>query len=233
MPRTSQEAYDNAKMIYDILSYCGWHLPAVCACLGNCEVESEYNPWRWQGDYVLPVGDPRITYQNTHAYGLYQQDPAGKYIYNTYAQSLYGYGPNYSDRTGNTFDGSAQTFYLHYICSDTSAGEWGDYWGSPYYMPFAQFIVDEEHSIDFLTETFRVGYERGEASPRRAQAANYWWDVFQGVTPDPPPDPPDPPTPPGDRHRSIPVWLFVKFLDSRNKQTSGKKLLPTRQYRKW
>lgn len=212
--RTSQDAYDNAKMIYDILAYCGWHLPAVCACLGNCEVESGYNPWRWQSDSVLPVGDPRIYYQNSHAYGLYQQDPASKYIDSVYAQGVVGYGPNYSDQAGNTYDGSAQTFYLNHVCSDPDSGEWGDYWGSPYYLPFSDFIVDEQHSIDFLTETFRVGYERGEASPIRAQAANYWWGVFQGTPPEPPPDPPEPPGP-QPPVKTYPYWLLWQIAISK------------------
>lgn len=229
--RTSQDAYDNAKMIYDILAYCGWKLPAICACLGNCEVESGYNAWRWQSEVILPKNDPRITYQNGHAYGLFQQDPAGKYIYSTYAQSIVGYGPNYSDEVGNVNDGSAQCFYLHDICSDPDAGEWSNPWQSSYYMPFEDFINDEVHSVEYLVHTFLVSYERGLWSDTRVTAGEYWYTVFQGYTPDPPPDPPEPPIPQGGR--GIPVWLFVKILQDKTNLHHGKKLMHNGLYKKW
>lgn len=228
--RSSAEAYDNAKMIYDILAYCGWQLPAVCACLGNCEAESGYNAWRWQNEVILPVGDPRITIQNSHAYGLFQQDPASKYIYDTYAQTIAGYGPNYSDQVGDQNDGTAQCFYLHHVCSDPNAGEWSNPWSSSYFMPFDQFIVDTIHSIDYLVRTFWVSYERGWWTDERVNAGQYWYNVLQGYTPTPPPDPPPPPTP--SNGRSIPTWLFIKLI--RDKQTlDGKKRLPNGLYKKW
>ena len=108
--RTSAEAKENATMVYSVLYSLGWTLEAVCGVLGNIEAESAYNPWRWQSDSILPVGDPRIDYQNAHAYGLCQWDPAGKYINN--GGSYNGYGPNYSNRTGSQNDGTAQMLYL-------------------------------------------------------------------------------------------------------------------------
>lgn len=239
--RTSWEAQDNAWLIYSILYSMGWKLPAVCAMLGNCESESGYNPWRWQSEVVLDVGDPRIGYiggpPTGHAYGLCQQDPAAKYIDRAYAQALPSYGPNYANQAGNQNDGTAQLQYLHWICSQNSAGgEWLEYNGA-YAMTFQDFITDTTHSVDYLTHTFFYCYERAqEFDEGRVTAAMYWWSFFGGDDPDPPepPEPPEPPpTPPGTGHRSIPVWLFVKLLDSRNKQQNGKKLLPTRQYRKW
>lgn len=228
--RTSAEALDNAHMIYDIFAYCGWKLPAVCACLGNCEVESGYNAWRWQSEVILPKNDPRIEYQNGHAYGLFQQDPAGKYINSAYAQSITGYGPNYSNEVGNTFDGSAQCFYLHNICSDPDAGEWSNPWGSTYYMPFDQFIVDEVHSVEYLAHTFLVSYERGNWSDERVNAANYWYTVLGGYTPVPPPDPPEPPPPP--HGKPIPVWLLIKLIQN-SQQHHGRKLMQNGNYKKW
>ena len=228
--RTSTEAYDNAKMIYDILAYCGWQLPAVCACLGNCEVESGYNAWRWQNEVLLPVGDPRIYYQNSHAYGLFQQDPASKYIDDTYAQSILGYGPNYADQVGNTDDGTAQCFYLHNVCSDPNAGEWSNPWQSTYYMPFGDFISDSTHTIEYLVHTFLVSYERGLWSDTRVTAANYWYNVFQNVTPTPPPDPPPQPPPVPITGRSLPVWLFIKILQDKQ---HGKYRKQNGLYKKW
>ena len=81
--RTSQEAYDNAQLIYGVLYNLGWTLEAVCGVLGNMESESGYNPWRWQSDNILATTDTyELEHQTYHAYGLVQFDPASKYIYN-------------------------------------------------------------------------------------------------------------------------------------------------------
>lgn len=190
--RTSQEALENAQEVYNVLYGLGWCLESVCAALGNIEHESGYNPWRWQGDVVLPVGDPRIGTigggNTAHAYGLCQQDPAAKYIYRTYAQSLPYYGPNYSDRQGNQKDGQPQLQYIHWICSDPAGGEWdSDTSHSIYNMPFADFIVNRNNqTILYLTRTFFYGYERGTWSQTRVTAANYWLNELGGYTPVPP-----------------------------------------------
>ena len=190
--RTSNEALENAQETYNVLYSLGWCLESVCAMLGNVEHESGYNPWRWQSDVVLPVGDPRIGTigggNTAHAYGLCQQDPAAKYIYRPYAQSLSYYGPNYSDRAGNQRDGEPQLRYIHWICSDPSGGEWdSDTSHSIYNMPFADFIVNaRQDTILYLTRTFFYGYERGTWSQTRVTAANYWLNELGGYTPTPP-----------------------------------------------
>lgn len=190
--RTSQEALENAQEVYNVLYSLGWCLEAVCAMLGNVEHESGYNPWRWQGDTVLPVGDARIGYiggPNTgHAYGLCQQDPAAKYIYRSYAQALPYFGPNYSNQPGNPRDGQPQLEYIHWICLDPNGGEWDpDTSHSTYNMPFADFIANSQNrNIAYLTRTFFYGYERGTWSSTRVTAANYWLTELGGYTPTPP-----------------------------------------------
>lgn len=191
--RTSNEALENAQEVYNVLSPLGWVLEPVCAMLGNIEHESGYNPWRWQSDVVLPVGDPRIGTiggsSTAHAYGLCQQDPAAKYIYRTYAQSLPYFGPNYSNQSGNPRDGQPQMQYIHWICSDPSGGEWQSSggWGAEYKMPFADFIANTQNrTVDFLTRTFFYGYERGTWSDSRVTAAQYWVQQLGGYTPTPP-----------------------------------------------
>lgn len=188
--RTSNEALENAQEVYNVLYSLGWCLESVCAMLGNVEQESGYNPWRWQSDVVLPVGDPRIGTigggNTAHAYGLCQQDPAAKYIYRAYAQSLPYYGPNYSDRAGNPNDGQPQLQYIHWICSDPSGGEWQSSggWGAEYKMPFADFITNARNKEEgFLTRTFFYGYERGSWTGERITAANYWVQQLGGYTP--------------------------------------------------
>lgn len=191
--RTSNEALENAQEVYNVLSPLGWVLEPVCAMLGNIEHESGYNPWRWQSDVVLPVGDSRIGTiggsSTAHAYGLCQQDPAAKYIYRAYAQSLPYFGPNYSNQSGNPRDGQPQMQYIHWICSDPSGGEWQSSggWGAEYKMPFADFIANSQNrTVDFLTRTFFYGYERGTWSESRVTAATYWVQQLGGYTPVPP-----------------------------------------------
>lgn len=192
--RTSTEAQENAVEVWNLLSSLGWVLEAVCALLGNVEHESGYNPWRWQGDVVLPVGDPRIGTigggNTAHAYGLCQQDPAAKYIYRSYAQSLPYYGPNYSNQVGNIRDGEPQLRYIHWICSDPNGGEWdSDTSHSSYNMPFADFIANTQNrTVDYLTHTFFDGYERGTWASTRVSAAQYWETYLGGIPPTPPQD---------------------------------------------
>ena len=190
--RQSREALENAQEVYNVLYGLGWTLQSVCAALGNIEHESGYNPWRWQSDIVLPVGDPRIGTigggNTAHAYGLCQQDPAAKYIYRPYAQSLPYYGPNYTDRQGNQNDGQPQLQYIHWICSDPAGGEWdADPTHSTYNMPFADFYANTRNrNTAYLTRTFFSGYERGTWSDSRVFAANYWENALGGYTPVPP-----------------------------------------------
>lgn len=190
--RTSTEALENAQEVYNVLYSLGWVLESVCAMLGNVEHESGYNPWRWQSDVVLPVGDPRIGTigggNTAHAYGLCQQDPAAKYIYRPYAQSLPYYGPNYSDRAGNPRDGEPQLRYIHWICSDPNGGEWdSDPSHNTHNMSFEYFYTNARNeNVRYLTQTFFWGYERGTWGTQRLIAADYWYEQLGGYTPTPP-----------------------------------------------
>lgn len=198
--KESTEAHDNATMVMDILSSLGWGKAAVCAALGNFQEESGYNPWRWQSETILPVGDSRIGIvcgNNTgHAYGIFQSDPAANYIYRTEAQGFSGYGPNYADRVGSQNDGTAQMRYLDWVCSHYSDGSCGG-WNENYLnaIPFSIFKAQEDTSryqIGSLTRIFHDGYERsatwGTSGYRRTQAAAYWWDYFSGYVPPTPAD---------------------------------------------
>lgn len=196
--KESTEAHDNAQMVMDILTSLGWGKAAVCAALGNFQEESGYNPWRWQSETILPVGDGRIGIVcggNTgHAYGIFQSDPAANYIYRTEAQSYSGYAPNYSNQTGGQNDGSAQMHYLNWVCSNYSDGACGG-WNQSYRdaIPFATFKGQEDlssYTIAQLTKIFHDGYERSArwdaTGSTRIGAAEYWWNYFQGYTPTPP-----------------------------------------------
>ena len=198
--RTSTEAHDNAEMVMNILSPLGWGKAAVCAALGNFEAESNYNPWRWQSETVLPVGDSRIGVVcggNTgHAYGIFQSDPAANYIYRPEAQGYAGYAPNYSNQVGGQYDGTAQMHYLNWVCTHYSDGSCGG-WNENYLdaIPFATFKAQQDlsaYTMAQLTKIFHDGYERSarwsSTSSTRINAAVYWWNYFQGYTPPTPDD---------------------------------------------
>ena len=198
--KESTEAYDNALMAYSILASKGWGLLAFCGMWGNVQSESAYNPWRWQSDIVLPYGDPRIDYQNSHAYGLVQWDEAAKYING--GRGYLGYGPNYSDRQGSNDDGTAQMYFLE----DTAVSS-GQYFPNPYH-PY-QISYDNykaasinDYSIDWITHAWFWNYERGTWDDGRTAAATYWYNTLGGITPPPPPT-----------GRKIPIWLLFKLKD--------------------
>lgn len=211
--KETQEAHDNATMVMSILGgNLHWGMAAVCAALGNFDAESEYNPWRWQYDTRIPYGDSRIGVvcgRNTaHAYGIFQSDPAANYIYR--GQNYSGYAPNYSDQPGSPSDGTAQMYYLDWVCSnytDGSCGGWRENYGSS--IPFATFkaqATPSTYTIAELTKIFHDGYERSatwsSSSTRRINAAQYWWDYFSQ-------QPPVPPIPPTPRTR-MPLWMMCR-----------------------
>ena len=213
--RNSNEAKDNAEMFYGVMNSLGWSLEAVAAALGNQSGESGYNPWRWGSDNVLastsqwidtrePNPNPPPTWIN-HAYGLFQQDPAGKYLHRQYAMSLSTYAPNYSDRAGQPHDGDAQCRYLHWICSDSGGGEWLPDASATYGMSFLDFYTNAQNKgIAFLVRTFFHCYERGTWDSVRVTDANYWYNYLRGVTP-PTPEPPTPTS------RKLPLFFYIRY----------------------
>ena len=210
--KESTEAKDNATMVMNLLSGLGWGKAAVCAALGNFQEESGYNPWRWQSEQVLPTGDSRIGIvcgDNTgHAYGIFQSDPAANYIYRTQAQQFPNYAPNFSNQAGSPNDGTAQMYYLNWVCTNYSDGSCGG-WNASYLssIPFAQFKQQDDlsqYSIAQLTKIFHDGYERSArwaaTSADRIGAAEYWWDYFGGYVP-----PVPPPT-----GRKLPIIFYLR-----------------------
>lgn len=190
-------------MAYSILNSCGWSLLAFCGMWGNVQSESGYNPWRWQSDIVLPQGDPRIYYQNAHAYGLCQWDAASKYIEG--GRGYNGYKPNYSDRPGGVDDGTAQMYFLE----DTAVSS-GQYFPNPNYPAYMisydnyKQLTINDHDFDWTAHAWFHNYERGTWDAGRTVACQYWYYTLQGITPPPPP-------PPGGR--KIPIWLLFKLKD--------------------
>ena len=200
--RESNEAYENALMAWGILSRRGWGLLAFCGFWGNVGSESGWNPWRWQNDNLLPVGDPRINYQNYHAYGLAQWDAASKYIDG--GRNYSGYGPNYSDRTGSVNDGTAQVNFL-----DDTAVSSGQYFPNPnynYQISYANYklITYPQYSFDYAARAWFHNYERGTWDNQRTVSCQYFYNKLSGVTP------------PGS---GVPIWLMFKMKERNEGKT--------------
>lgn len=191
------EAQENAILIYSELSSYGWTLSAVCGFLGSVGAESSYNPWRWEDDIVISSTDSyNISDGNRrHGYGLVQFTPASKYVWNSAAQSMLNFSPNYSDVTGTPEDGRAQCEFINsfadYQPTSTYPQSYADYkaWtGTP-----------EEGASIWLYNYERGGYATEQD---RRNLARWWYDFLGGITP---------PTP-THRKKGLPIWLINKIV---------------------
>lgn len=172
--KESQEAIDNAQEIYTTLSRLGWTVNAVSGLLGNMDVESGYNPWRYQNDDVQTQASVSAGWPL--GYGFVQYSPANKYIGNPYCTGLYGYNPNFSDKTGSPTDGNAQALAI-----DSLPGQWIP--TDTYPMSYAEFKASTGNAGD-LAMAFLLNYERpgdpGATETRRREAAEYWYVTLTG-----------------------------------------------------
>lgn len=197
--RTSQEATDNANQIYGVLYARGWTVNAVSGLLGNMEIESGYNPWRWQSDNVQPTTNSPWS---KIGYGFTQFTPGGKYINDPNAQAISGYGPNFSNQAGLVTDGYAQMVYVN---------QYADYDETDNYpLSYAQFKVSTQ-SPAYLARCWLYNYERprdpGATVAQREAAAEYWYNILSGE--EPPPDPGPGPGPSWPKTK-LPIWMMMK-----------------------
>ena len=198
--RTSQEAYDNCVEAYNLLGSLGWTLNAVCGMLGNAEGEGAYNPWSWQNEIALASTDPQIDTSLDHGYGLTGFTPSGKYIHYPASMSSPYYAPYFSDipQQARPEDGAAQLLRINvgdtevYIVREP--------------MTFAEYISSTD-TVDNLTYIWMRNHENPasfDSLPQRREAANYWYNVLQGLPP------PTPPTPTGTS--KMPLWFYLKKI---------------------
>lgn len=171
--RESVEAFENAICVYNLLTSLGWTLQAMCAFWGNVEAESTYNPWRWEGDYVHSSNDDL---SSTGGYGFAQFTPSAKYIWNEAAQMNEGYGPNFSDWTGNIYDGDSQCRFIDVYADYSTDNPYG------YNISYEEFKTGY-YSPEYLAKAWLHNYERPpDQSPAveeyRASIARYWYDLL-------------------------------------------------------
>lgn len=208
--KESVEAQENGLEFLGILLSLGWTKESASAAWGNIEHESAYNPWRWQYEQILSSTDPSIDTSREHGYGLVQFTPAGKYIHNQTAMSTSGYGPNFSNRTGQVSDGYVQTIIMDMIADQQPNPQWQDAttWGYPYSLTWNEFKTNSSGwTPEYLAKAWLHQYERpldqsASVENIRAQTARYWYDLWGGVVP------PTPPTPTGSS--KFKWWLYTR-----------------------
>lgn len=174
--RTSQEAQDNAVMIYNALFPYGWTVNAVAGLLGNIALESGYNPWMWEGgfsqDTRVASTDTSALTDSVHGYGLLQFTSASTYCWDSTAQGLPDFGPNYLDIPGNRNDGTAQCQFVHL----THVGKYLE--TSAYPETYDQYIASNQ-SADYLAAAWLYNYQRPldpSATVAQRQAEALYWE---------------------------------------------------------
>lgn len=180
----SQEAIDNGLEFVTAMLGVGWTKEAAAAAWGNIGFESAYNPWRWESDTILPSYSPVIDTSRVNGYGLVQFTPPGNYVHNSYAQSLPGFAPNYSDRAGNASDGAAQTVFIDWFGGQ---GQWFINPGYNYPLTWNEFKTSTL-TPEYLAAAWLHNYERPADQSHsveviRGQEARYWYDLWGGVVP--------------------------------------------------
>ena len=193
---TSDEAYQNALEAWSILSSRGWTLQAFCGFWGNVGGEGGYNPWRWQGDNVQSSANSPW---HNHGYGFTQFTPGGKYINDTNAKSMQGYGPNFSDKAGKASDGEAQIYFLD---------AYADYLPtSKFPLSYGEYKVSNQ-PVATMVEIWMRNYERPgsyDTLTTRQKYGEYWYEKLSGT----PPTPPTPPTPVG-KSGKMPLFMYLR-----------------------
>lgn len=147
---TEEHRQDNAlKVYYNFRGY-GWSFNAICAMLGNMEVESSINPGLIEGRKTTL--DP-----DSDGYGLTQWSPASKLL--DWAEGL---GLDY--RSGNV------------QCYRIDRESLNNYqWIENYNMSFVEYRVSTR-DIDYLTRVFGANYERPTKPDWDSRIANsYKW----------------------------------------------------------
>lgn len=156
-PLTLAQQQHNAEIIHDMLRPEGWTLHAVCAMLGNMQLESSINPGRWENDTIGSGG-----------FGLVQWTPASKvrnWIFNTYGSTDYTNGDYQISRIQYELQNGIQW-------ASTSA----------YPMTFLEF-TQSRSDVEYLALAWAYNYERGTpAEEYRKANARYWFDYFGGTS---------------------------------------------------
>ena len=154
-----QEAYDNAKYIFNFFRNIGWTSNAIAGMLGNMQRESTINPGVWQN----------LDYENYRGgFGLVQWTPATNLTNWASSRGL--------DR------GSIQTQCLKIQDEYRNGGQY--YPTDDFPMTFSEFARSTQ-TPEYLAEVFCRNYERAgvEAMQERKDNARYWYNTLANIKP--------------------------------------------------
>ena len=167
-----------------------WSLNAICAALGNWEVETLLNP-----NYPQSTNFPT---EKIGGFGMPHWTPWYN-KYGVWAYTRYGLLATATD-DNPLADFALQMKYHEYECVNGYNGgkTWYNNKGYSYTWNEWKHSTDD---VETLARAYYYQYERsGAGSPgTRPNKAKKWWDYFQENPPD----------------RSIPIWLLFKFRERR------------------
>lgn len=174
------EMQNNATIIYDYFTRQGWTKNAICAILGNMQLESNINPQIWEGLKAPVTGDTSLK-----GFGLTQWTPYTKLLSWCSANNL-SYQDGYSQLKRIEYERNS-TIDRYNLSAFV---QWGNYPtaiapdGRRYCTyTFYDFTVSTKTPADLAID-FMTYYERpsvlGRKESTRIQYANYWWKYFNG-----------------------------------------------------
>lgn len=157
---TREHRQNNAKLVKAFFRSKGWSYNAICAMLGNMEVESSINPGLIEGRKTTL--DP-----DSDGYGLTQWTPASKLI-------------NWANKNGLIWlnNGNTQCRRIQY----EMLGE--HQWIQNVSISFGEFAKSTA-SVEYLTRAFCRNYERPADPDFDTRIANalYWYDFLKKQIP--------------------------------------------------
>ena len=157
---TKEHRENNAKLVHKFFRAAGWSYHAICAMLGNMEVESSINPGLIEGRKTTL--DP-----DKDGYGLTQWTPASKLI-------------NWANANGLIWLNNGDT-----QCKRIQYEMLGEYqWIQNVPISFAEF-AHSNASIEYLTRAFCRNYERPADPDFDLRIANalYWYNYLKSKPP--------------------------------------------------
>lgn len=175
------EMQNNASIIYDYFTRQGWSKNAICAILGNMQLESNINPQIWQ-NLKAPVAGESPTGKG---FGLTQWTPYTKLTSWCSANNL-AYQDGYSQlkridyERNSTIDRYNLSGFVQWMGYPTAYDEDGRKYCT---FTFYDFTVSTKTPAELVID-FMNYYERpstaGRKETTRIKYANYWWEYFNG-----------------------------------------------------
>ena len=228
--------YNNATIIFSVLSQYGWTLEAISGAMGVFDWESGgFNPGIAEiGGYPLPTGSTGNWNDRSH--------PSGLGLIQWTAPN--GYYPEYSTVDPNPmlalankynkdwYDGSFQLLCLNNAANPDytnfyapSVGSVTEIWGWRVNDSAVTTFNDYKLSTLSPEDLARVFLANVEGVPGdhlqwRQEKARFWYNTFYGQTPDPdapiipdvPPGPGPGPGPTPGTGKKMPLWMYLKRI---------------------